>query len=124
MNKTNKEQDLLILKDWELETYIGCLDWEKVRKQKLSITFKFQMDNKLAANSDNPVDCVEYISLTKNLRAMFADSHHNLIETLADKIAAEVLLHPLVRSVKIEVKKFGVIKSANYASVKITRAKA
>lgn len=123
MNNINQKVDLLIIKDWELETYIGCLEHEKVKKQTLKIDLELEINNRLAAKSDNVEDCVEYTSLIKKLEKKFRDSHHNLIESLAENIAASVLEHHLALSVTVNLKKFGVLVSAEYAGVRICRSK-
>jgi 7,8-dihydroneopterin aldolase/epimerase/oxygenase len=115
--------DLLSIKNWELETYIGCLDWEKTRKQKLLISFSIKIDNRTSAINDDIANCVEYTSLVESIKENFTDNHYNLLETFAEELAKFILTHALISTLTVEVKKRKVIEGLAYASIEITRTK-
>ena len=59
------------------------------------------------AASGQPADTVDtvlsYENIVKAVRAIVATGHFHLIETLAEKVAAECLTHYMVSSVKVKI---------------------
>ena len=62
-----------------------------------------------------------YDLITDGIRAIVAQGHIHLVETLAERIAASVLAHPQIRSVTVRVEKLEV--GPGSVGVEITRAK-
>ena len=69
------------------------------------------------------VDTLDYDRLAECARTIIAARHHNLIETVAERIAARILQqhHGRVRSVTVRVCKPGAVADARNVAVEISR---
>ena len=113
--------DSIILKDFEVLACHGVNPEEKVTPQRFLISVEVFADISAAAESDDLNRTVSY-SAVKKLAARFATQNSfDLIETLAARLAAEMLKSfELAQGVCIEVKKPDAPMSGkfDYAAVK------
>lgn len=94
------------IKNLKLRTKIGIFDWEKKEKQDLIINVCFSFDGAKAARTDAIEDTVDYKRITKKICAHVEGNRFNLVEKVAEDIAALVLDDdPRVESVRVEVDK-------------------
>jgi len=68
-------------------------------------------------------DVVCYDRMTQGVRAIIAEGHIKLVETLAERVADLVLSHPMVLSVFVRIVKPNAIAEAEAAGVEIIRTK-
>ena len=73
-------------------------------------------------DATDTVDTVlSYENIVKAVRAIVAASHFHLIETLAEKVAAECLTHYTVNSVKVKIEKPDIFPDAATVGIEIER---
>ena len=113
--------DLIFLRDMKVETVIGVWDWERKIRQTVSIDLEMSADIRKAAASDNVEDTLNYKSVAKRVQAFVGESTFQLVETLAEKIAAIVLDEFDVAWVRVRVNKPGAIRGARDVGVLIER---
>lgn len=95
-----KIRDRIHLRDHIVVADIGAFQSEKGRPQRLRFNLCVELADLVVA--DDQVDQVmSYDILTNAINAALADQRYNLVETLAERIAAKVLINP--RAVQIEV---------------------
>ena len=83
--------DKIFLEDMRVETVIGIWDWERKIRQTVAIDIEMATDIRKAAASDSVEDTLNYKSVAKRVQAFVGDSSFQLVETLAEKIAAVIL---------------------------------
>lgn len=113
--------DIIFLRDLRVETVIGIWDWERKIRQTVAIDLEMSADIRRAAASDSVADTLNYKSVAKRVQAFVAASSFQLVETLAEKIAAVVLDEFSVDWVRVSVNKPGAIRGARDVGVRIER---
>ena len=83
--------DKIFLHQLEVETIIGVWDWEREIKQRVIIDLEMAADIKTAALNDAINDTLNYKTVAKRLIGFVSDSEFQLVETLAERIAAIVV---------------------------------
>ena len=83
----------------------GVLDSERVSGQEFVIDTVLWLDTRPAAGSDDLSKTVDYGALANRLVRLAEEPPVRLIETLAERLAADCLSEPLVAEVEITVHK-------------------
>ena len=104
-----------------METVIGIWEWERNIRQTVSIDLDMSADISKAAESDSVDDTLNYKLVAKRLQQFVGDSSFQLVETLAEKVAAIVLDEFDVAWVRVRVNKPGAIRGAKDVGVIIER---
>ncbi len=113
--------DIIFLHEIKVDTVIGIWDWERKIRQTVVIDLEMAADIRKAAASDRVDDTLNYKLVAKRLQQFVADSEFQLVETLAEKIAAIVNDEFGVPWVRVRVNKPGAIRGARDAGVLIER---
>lgn len=113
--------DIVFIEGLKVDTTIGVYDWEKVIKQTLILDIEMKWDNRLAAQTDNVNDCLNYQSVGDSLVTFLAENQFQLVERVAEDVAALILRQFLVTSVKVKVMKPSALPYATQVGVIIER---
>ena len=113
--------DIIFLHEIKVDTVIGIWDWERKIRQTVVIDLEMAADIRKAAASDRVDDTLNYKLVAKRLQQFVADSEFQLVETLAEKIAAIVNDEFGVPWVRVRVNKPGAIRGARDVGVLIER---
>ena len=113
--------DKIFLKELKVETIIGIWEWERKIRQTVSIDLEMVADVRKAAATDSVDDTLNYKLVAKRLQEFVGESDFQLVETLAEKVAAIVLEEFDVAWVKVRVNKPGAIRGARDVGVVIER---
>lgn len=97
--------DKIILQDMEFYGYHGVLEEETRLGQKFVIGLEMGLDLKKAGKSDDRADTVSYADVFSVVQDIVEGRPRNLIEAVAEDIAAAVLKHFTVHYVTVKVKK-------------------
>ena len=114
--------DILLIEDLNVKTIIGTLPWEREVEQTILLNIKFAFDNKKAASQDHLEDTIDYSQVAEQVTAFANNSQYELIETLAENIAALILKEYPTQWVQIHLTKPGAIHNAKQISVCIERS--
>jgi len=106
-----------------LDAFIGAYDHEQGSPQPVTIDLEMEVIEPSDPIGDRLEDVVCYNKLTQGIKALIAEGHIKLVETLAEKIADLALSHPMVISVLVRVEKPQAITEASAAGVEILRTK-
>jgi 7,8-dihydroneopterin aldolase/epimerase/oxygenase len=112
------ERSRVFLRDLEIEADIGYYAEEKGVKQPLLVTMELTLGLR-RFREEALHETVDYTELARRARAL-GDAHIDLIETFAERLAAECLAFPAVDSVRVEVRKPRAVPGA-MAGVEIVR---
>jgi dihydroneopterin aldolase len=113
--------DTVFINDLRIETIIGIYDWERKVRQTISLDLEMGTDIRQAAATDAIDDTLNYKAVAKRLIAFVEASEYQLVETLAEKIAAIVLDEFSVPWLKLTVHKPGAVRGSRDVGVIIER---
>ena len=115
--------DCIFIRDLRFEALIGFHKRERVVPQTLSVDLEIGIANDAVFKSDKVADCIDYDKVATRVREIAKERHHNLVETLADRIASALLEEFGAAGVKVSVVKLGILKDAGRVGVAIERKK-
>jgi dihydroneopterin aldolase len=113
--------DKIFLSELKIDTIIGIWEWERRIRQTVVIDMEMSADIAKAAATDEVADTLNYKSVAKRIQEFVADSSFQLVETLAERIAAIVREEFDVAWVKVRVNKPGAIRGSKAVGVLIER---
>ena len=115
--------DRLTISGIKLNTLIGIHDWEKQTPQELVLDITFETNAKRIAEKDDIHQAIDYDKLLQHIIAFVQANHFLLIETLAEKMAEQVLEFFPTSWVQITLHKPGALKQAHDVFMTIERTK-
>ena len=113
--------DTIFLSELKVDTIIGIWEWERRIRQTVVIDLEMSADIAKAAATDEVADTLNYKTVAKRIQGFVADSSFQLVETLAERIAAIVREEFDVAWVKVRINKPGAIRSSKAVGVLIER---
>lgn len=113
--------DKIFLSELKVDTIIGIWEWERRIRQTVIIDLEMSADIARAAVTDEVADTLNYKSVAKRIQNFVAESSFQLVETLAEKIAAIIRDEFDVAWVKVRVNKPGAIRGSKDVGVLIER---
>ena len=115
--------DIVFLHEMKVDTVIGIWEWERKIRQTVVIDLEMAADIRKAAASDSIDDALNYKRVAKRLQEFVVDSEFQLVETLAERVAAIVMDEFGVSWVRVKLNKPGAIRGARDVGVVIERGK-
>lgn len=115
--------DIIFLHDLRVETIIGIWEWERRIRQTVVIDIDMAADIRRAARTDKVDDTLNYKQVAKRVQQFVTESEFELVETLAERIAAIVIDEFDVPWIRIRVAKPGAIRGARDVGVLIERVR-
>ena len=113
----------VFLRNLMLDAHIGAYDSEQGVTQPVRINLEADVAEPSAPVADRLEDVMCYNKLTQGIKAILAEGHIKLVETLAERIAELALSHPMVEAITVRVEKPQAIAEAEAAGVEIIRTK-
>jgi dihydroneopterin aldolase len=110
----------VFVRDLVLPCRIGVYSHEKLGSQRVRINLELACAEHPAINDDH-VNVVCYDQIITEIKQLIAGEHINLVETLAERIAALCLQDYRVHQAKIRVEKLDVFPEAEAVGVEIER---
>ncbi|MFT8897683.1 MAG: dihydroneopterin aldolase [Acetobacter sp.] len=113
----------LFLKDMIVDAYIGVFPHEQGVTQRVRINVSFGVDDSrdLTEGVDDLSRTVSYETAVLTIRRLATETHTQLVETLAERIAIEVMKDRRVRVVRISVEKLDIFSDLDSVGVEIER---
>ena len=97
--------DLIRLKDITVFPRLGVGDLEKAWVQKVTLDVELSLDLSVAARSDRIEDTIDYRTMIETAKRIIGGESVHLLETLAERIATDLLNMRGVQKVRIRVTK-------------------
>ena len=116
--------DKVFIEGLEIEALIGIYDWERRIRQPLLFDVEMAFDNRKPAASDAIEDTLNYKDVSKRLIEFVSQSDFGLVETLAERCAAIILVEFAVGHVRLKLSKPGAVRGARAVGVIIERSRA
>ncbi len=113
--------DKIYIRDLALRCIIGLYPEERTNKQDVIINVTMETDLRAAGRSDDLNDTIDYKAIKLEILDFVENSSFNLIESLADGVAAICLVDERVTSVTVTIDKPGALRFARSVAVEVTR---
>jgi 7,8-dihydroneopterin aldolase/epimerase/oxygenase len=112
----------VFIRDLVLEAQIGVWRHEEGKHQPVRINVDLAVED-LIDLGDDLAKVVDYGGIDKKIRALIAQGHIRLVETLAERIAAACFEDPRVKTARVRVEKLHALADAESAGVEIERTR-
>lgn len=98
--------DKIRIEELKIFAHHGVFEFENINGQYFYVNAELEVDAEKAGFSDNLEESVDYGAVCKLIEKVMTEKTYKLIETVAQKIASEILLnYSLVKNVTVEVRK-------------------
>ncbi len=113
--------DIIFLHDLRIDCVIGVFEWERRITQRVHVDLDMAFDIAAAAASDALEDTLSYKDVAKRITALVQEGKFNLVETMAERIAAVLADEFGVSWCRVRVNKKGAVSGAADVGVLIER---
>ncbi len=117
----NELMDTVFIKKLCIDTVIGVYEWEKSIQQRLELDLELQCDTRQAAASDDIRQALDYSVIATQVTELVQREPIELIETVAERVAALLLQNFVTNRVQVIVSKPGAVPTAETVGVRIVR---
>ena len=114
----------VFVRDFVLPAHIGVHRHEKGKQQRVRVNLDLAVLEGAAPPDDHLPDVVCYEEIVDGVRAVVAQGHFNLVETLAERVAAVCLSDPRVRVARVRIEKLDVFEDVGSVGIEIERRSA
>jgi 7,8-dihydroneopterin aldolase/epimerase/oxygenase len=111
----------ILVRDLLLKCLIGIHEYERLAPQRVRINVDMAVFERAGPLGDDIANVVSYEDIINGIKRVMDDGHINLVETLAEDIAALCLVDSRVDSVRVRVEKLDVYAEAASVGVEIER---
>jgi dihydroneopterin aldolase len=111
----------VFVRDLELDANIGVYHRERGQTQPVRINVDLTVEEGDGPLEDKLSNVVDYGAVVDGIKDILAGGHLNLVETLAEKVAAFCLSDQRVRVARVRIEKLQVVAEAMSVGVEIER---
>lgn len=108
----------------ELMASVGIFEVEKRYEQRILVSVDLDVLDDYDGVSDRLDDVLDYGGIIETMRAIVAQRHFNLIETLAERIADACLADRRVAMVRVGIEKPDIVPGCTAVGIAIERRRA
>jgi len=119
-NESHRFCDEVHIEQLEVSARVGVPEQERSNPQRLMVSISFWPYQEIRDVADNIDQTVNYSVVAEQTKTFLRDQSVNLIETLADRLAAYLLKTFPIQKVTVELRKFP-LQDAKYVSATVTR---
>ena len=116
-------RDRVIIRDLVVSAKLGIYTHERHGTQPVRLNIELEVAPHHAPLQDAIGQVVDYETVVRRVQAIVAAGHINLVETLAERVAALCLEDERVLSARIRVEKLAAIPEAASVGVEIFRSR-
>ncbi|NLY57584.1 MAG: dihydroneopterin aldolase [Gammaproteobacteria bacterium] len=104
--------DQVFIRGLEVDAVIGAYDWERNIRQRLVVDLDMAWDIRPAAQDDDLSKALDYATVSQRLLEYVSASSFELVETLAERLAALVMEEFSVPWLRLSINKPGAVTQA------------
>jgi dihydroneopterin aldolase len=119
-NESHRFCDEVHIEQLDVSARVGVPEQERANLQRLTVSISFWPYQQLRDVADNIDQTVNYSVVAEETKRFVRDQSVNLIETLADRLAAYLLKTFPIQKITVELRKFP-LRDAKYVSASVTR---
>lgn len=113
--------DKIFIQGLEVLCILGTLPKERKKKQRIMIDLEFETSVPKAARRDDLRDALNYKKIAESATRFVSKSRFHLIETLAERLAQNLLKEFKLKHVSLRIDKPAAISNARHVGVEIFR---
>jgi 7,8-dihydroneopterin aldolase/epimerase/oxygenase len=113
--------DTVFIRELRIDTVIGVYDWERSIRQSVVLDLEMAADNRRAAATDRVEDALDYAAISARVVTYIEGSEFQLIETMAEEVAAIIRQEFGVSWLRLRLCKPGAVARARDVGVVIER---
>lgn len=113
--------DIVFIRDLRIDTVVGIYDWERRIRQTVILDLDMGTDIRRAAKSDRIDDTLDYKAVAKRVMQYVSEQEFQLVETLAENVAAIVMGEFQVPWIKVTLHKPGAVSGSKSVGIIIER---
>jgi (5-formylfuran-3-yl)methyl phosphate synthase len=103
------EVDRVFVRDFVVSAQIGAYGFERAIRQRVVFDVE-ALVGRVGAHSDDMRSIFSYDVILDAIRLVVGRGHVDFVETLAEEVASILLQHARVRSIRVSIRKLGVIE--------------
>lgn len=111
----------VFVRELEVMASLGIYESEKQAPQRVIVSIDLSVKEGKAAIGDDISNVVSYEIVVKKVEAIIAAGHINLVETMAELIAAACLKDKRVIAARVKIEKPDIIPNAKSVGIEIER---
>jgi dihydroneopterin aldolase len=115
--------DTVFIKQLHVETIVGILPQERITPQPILLDITLSVDTRTPAKTGDIADACDYSTMAVQVSAFIIEQQFQLLETLAEDVAALILRDFQVEEVLLRVSKPKAVAAADCVGVEILRSK-
>ena len=115
--------DIIFIREFRVDAWVGIYDWEKLRAQTLELEVEIGIPETRPGGSDDIGDTVHYGQVVERFTAELAERRFGLLESLAEHLAGIVTGEFRAPWVRLTVAKLGHIRNVRKVGVTIERSR-
>ena len=112
----------VFVRDLVIPARIGIHKHEKDGQQNIRINLDMEVPEAENSIKDRLSDVVCYEEIVDGIRGIVNAGHINLVETLAEKIAARILTDQRIERVRVKIEKLDIFADASSVGIEIERS--
>jgi dihydroneopterin aldolase len=113
----------VFVRDLEIIASVGVFEHEKRYEQRIIVSADLFVSDTYDGTSDRLADVLDYSKVVEGIARLVQSEHVNLIETLAERIAAHCLADARVECVRVRIEKPEVLPSCRSVGIEIERSR-
>jgi len=113
----------VFIRDLELMASVGVFEMEKRYEQRIVVSLDLWVVDDYDGRSDALSAVLDYGAVVAGVRAIVETGHTNLIETLAERIAAAALADMRVVCAVVRMEKPDIVPGCRSVGIEITRSR-
>ena len=113
----------ILIKSLVLNASIGIHEFEKKKKQKISISLEIDAEDNIPYVNHKIENFVSYEFIVKDIKKLINKGHVELLETLGENIFEICFNDPRIQKVKVKLEKLEVFSEADSVGIEIQRTK-
>jgi dihydroneopterin aldolase len=115
------ELDHVFVRDFVVSAQIGAYDFERAIRQRVVFDVE-ALVRRAGAHADDMRSIFSYDVILDAIRLVVGRGHVDFVETLAEEVAAVLLQHARVRSIRVNIRKLDVIEGEVGIEIRRDRA--
>ena len=113
----------ILIKSLVLNASIGIHEFEKKKKQKISISLEIDAEDNIPYVNHKIENFVSYEFIVKDIKKLINKGHVELLETLGENIFEICFNDPRIQKVKVKLEKLEVFSEADSVGIEVRRSK-
>ena len=118
-----KYQRRVLIKNLELNIFIGIHNYEKKKKQKVRFNIEIITDPNISPSKNDMSTILNYETIVNKINYLVKKKHHDLLEELASNIFDVIFKFRLVKKVKIKIEKLEIIKETESVGINVSKTR-